>query len=193
VFGKGKYKSVPVSQPAKVEDEEHKNIGPNLTANEMIIYDRLIIQVESIPKLFEHGAPKYDMVILDEIEADCSKILCLDGDFGNRAFDFVKEFNPIIIENLHIGKGNNICVVSMSSKFANTINNLYTAKDIRCILHTSKTDDTNKLLLKDVNNHWINYQIIIYTPSIEAGVNFDVPHVHKMFICLSGMSTSIRD
>jgi len=41
--------------------------------------DRLIIQVESIPKLFEHVAPKYDMVILDEIEADCSKILCLDG------------------------------------------------------------------------------------------------------------------
>jgi len=68
---------------------------------------------------------------------------------------FIKEFNPIIIENLHIGKGNNICVVSMSSKFANMINNLYTSK--------------------------------------EAGVNFDVPHVHKMFICLSGMSTSIRD
>jgi len=183
VFGKGKYKSVPVSQPAKVEDKEHKNIGPILTANEMIICDtnpynkrgyfrllwnskldknnnlefykdRLIIQVESIPKLFEHVAPKYDMVILDEIEADCSKILCLDGDFGNRAFDFVKEFNPIIIENIHIGKGNNICVVSMSSKFANMINNLYTAK--------------------------------------EAGVNFDVPHVHKMFICLSGMSISIR-
>ena len=43
----GKYKSVPVSQPAKVEDEEHKNIGPNLTANEMIIYGKNSIHIKS--------------------------------------------------------------------------------------------------------------------------------------------------
>jgi len=43
----GKYKSVPVSQPAKVEDKEHQNIDPILTADETIIYGKKSIHIKS--------------------------------------------------------------------------------------------------------------------------------------------------
>ena len=47
--------------------------------------------------------------------------------------------------------------------------------------------------LLDVNNTWINYDVVIYTPTIEAGVSFDVKnHFNKIYGVLSSGSTSQR-
>ena len=46
--------------------------------------------------------------------------------------------------------------------------------------------------LDDVNNIWNKCDVLIYSPTIEAGVNFDVPYFDKIFGILADMSTSQR-
>jgi hypothetical protein len=43
--------------------------------------------------------------------------------------------------------------------------------------------------LDRVNEVWSSKRCVIYTPTVEAGVNFDREHFHRMFVLLSGGST----
>jgi len=143
------------------------------------------------------------------------KLLMLDGDFSNRSYTYGEYFGKsIILENeckkdkKHIiytnerkyfehmidkdlKDGLNIVICSMSSKIATYFNNLY--KDIyKTILHCSSSDDELKEKLKDVLNFWKRFQLLIYSPSIESGVNFNLDHFDKIYIILSTNSTSQR-
>ena len=184
--------------------------------------------------------PSYDLVVLDEVEGilshfnsttiknkektfelfnsflfNANKILMLDGDFGNRSYDLLKEHGDyIILENTKkkgdkrfiftsdgelfnnnvddaLSKKLNIVIVCMSSKIAQAYYKKY-SMIYKTILHCSNSDDALKESLKNVTELWKNYQLIIYTPTIEAGVNFDIEHVDKMFVVLSSKSCSPR-
>jgi hypothetical protein len=63
----------------------------------------------------------------------------------------------------------------------------------KVIIHCAKTSDSIKNNLKDVTNYWSTPDILIYSPSITAGVNFDVDYYDKMYVVLSTMSCSPRD
>jgi hypothetical protein len=60
------------------------------------------------------------------------------------------------------------------------------------LVHSSKSDDTLKTKLQNVNALWVQYDVVIVTPTVESGVDFNVPHFHKMFAILSSGSTSQR-
>ena len=60
------------------------------------------------------------------------------------------------------------------------------------MIYTSLTDDKIKMELDNVNNVWVKADILIYSPTVEAGVNFDIPHFNKVFGILSNNSTSQR-
>ena len=65
--------------------------------------------------------------------------------------------------------------------------------DLRILLINSDTGDDIKLLLKDINKNIVNYDILIYSPSIEAGVNIDIEnYFNKLYCILSSGSTSQR-
>lgn len=182
----------------------------------------------------------FDLVVLDEIESDLAhftsstiknkkfafelmrnilynskKILALDGDFHNRAYQYVNSFgksivlhntiikdikkfiftnNRILFENKvfnDLKNGLNVALICMSSTLAMYYyNELH--KTYKAILHCAKNDDELKKLLKKINKLWILYQLVIYSPSIEAGVNFNVKHFHKIYVILSPNSTSQR-
>lgn len=183
---------------------------------------------------------EYDLIILDEIESvlnhfrsttiknkentfdimknilyNSNKILALDGDFNNRAYDYISYFGKsIILENEHkknlkhfiftnnkdkfdedidenLNNLRNIVIVCMSSKLATMYYNKYKDK-YKTILHSSKSDDILKEKLKDVNKLWKEYQLIIYTPCIEAGIDFNIEHIDKIYTILSVKSTSQR-
>lgn len=212
--------------------------------------NRLICQIESLHKIFEHTNPyhhnnngqiiPYDLIILDEIESllnhmmsptiqnkqqtfelmcriirDSKKILALDGDFSNRGYDYINNFGKsIIIRNTMIkdkkkyifvnnqkyfnkeideslNSKKNIVVVTMSSKQGKILYEKYKDK-YNTIFHSSKTDDTMKDLLLDVETNW-KCSLLIYSPSIQSGVSFDAPHFDKMFVILSSKSCSPRD
>jgi hypothetical protein len=53
-------------------------------------------------------------------------------------------------------------------------------------------DDAQKALLAKADEIMANYQFVAYTPCIEAGVDINITHFDKIFIILSGGSTSQR-
>lgn len=150
---------------------------------------------------------------------NAKKILMMDGDFSNRSYEFAKEFcdknkEPIILQNEikknkrhfvfsndrmafekniddDLKAGLKIVLVNMSSKLATYFYKKY-QEQYKCVLHCSHSDDTLKAQLKDVNNFWLNYDLVVYSPSIEAGVNFSKEYFDKQYVVLSSKSTSPR-
>lgn len=182
-------------------------------------YDLVIIdEIESILNHFRSSTIKdkeYTFDIFRDLVFNSSKVLALDGDFHNRSYHFLKHFEePIILENevkknkmnfifsnncteferkidTDLSNGKNICVVSMSSKLAVYYDDKYNGK-YKTVLHCARSDDKYKEELKDVKSFWKQFQLVVYSPSIESGVNFDAEHFHKIYVILSSKSTSPR-
>jgi hypothetical protein len=153
--------------------------------------------------------------LMKNIIFNSKKLLMLDGDCSNRSYTYCDYFGKsIILENEckkdkkhmiytnhrkyfeqqienDLKVGLKIIICSMSSKLASHYNKLY--KDTyKTILHCSDSDDALKENLKDVKNFWKLFQLLIYSPSIESGVNFDMDHFDKIYVVLSTKSTSQR-
>jgi hypothetical protein len=143
------------------------------------------------------------------------KILCLDGDFHNRSYDFINTLGKNIIIHNNIVKdikrytfvseyqkfkdsvdtdlsdNKNVCLVTMSSTQGMWFYNKY--KDsYDTMLHSSKSDDQMKDKLQDVERFW-KCRLLIYTPSVQSGVSFDTEHFDQMYVILSSKSCSSRD
>ena len=182
-------------------------------------YDLIIIdEIESILNHFRSTTikDKEDTFnLFRDIIYNSKKLLVLDGDFNNRSFDFISFFGKSIIlenqiqknkkhfiytNNRHkfdvqidndLKEGKNIVICSMSSRLATHYYNKY-CKLYKSILHCGKSDDKLKNELKNVGTFWSQKRLIIYSPSIEAGVNFDIEHINKIYVILSNKSTSQR-
>ena len=142
------------------------------------------------------------------------KVTCLDGGITNQTIDFIsgldtfivleneikkdkrhfifwdekKKFDELIEQDLIEGK--NIVIVSMSSEVAKEYNEMYKNK-YKTVFHYSKSDDTLKTQLKDVTTLWKVHQLIIFSPAIESGVNYNIKHIDNMYVILSSHSTSV--
>jgi hypothetical protein len=158
-------------------------------------------------------------LIIEKLIKNAKWVLSLDADFGNRAYDFlsiIKE-KPRIIMNEYIGtkkkfmfnsnydlrchkiledikRKNNIVIICLSK---NTLDEIYKMitdkiKNVQIIRYTSMTDDEQKRLLANVNEEWIKYQVVIYSPTIEAGVDFNQVHFNKIYCFLNSGSCSPR-
>jgi hypothetical protein len=214
---------------------------------------RIVCQVESLHKLYDKltkNLRKYDLVVIDEITSvlhhfvsdtikykeetfsillyiirNSSKLIVLDGDFGNMAYDFLLMFDkkPVVLENTiqknkkrfiyiksesifinkleaDLGlvatnkkaiKKHNILLICMSSAIAKKYYETYKDK-CKTILFCSDSDDAIKNKLNDVENTWNKYQLVIFTPCIESGVNFNKPHFYKQYVILAQQSVSQR-
>jgi len=213
--------------------------------------DRLIIQLESILKIegvvFEgvEQLPRYDLVIIDEVESILSqfnsttfkglskesfeyiegilynskKIITLDGDLGQRTYKYIKSFGKCLnVVNTvkknqkifditddyekyktsikkDILNGLKIVIVSMSSGKCNELRdfiNNEVKKDLNILVYTGSSSDYLKNELKNVLKNWQEADVLIYSPTIEAGVNFDIPHFNKIYGLICDKSTTPR-
>lgn len=187
--------------------------------NDIPQFDLIILdEIESVLNHFLSTTIKdkeHTFNIMTGIIYNSGKILALDGDFYNRSYEFLKFFGNMNILNNKIKKdikhyifvnnrpyfdnliyedlkdGKNVVIVSMSSKIATYLYNHYKDK-YNCILHCSKSSDCNKKELENVNEFWSGSQLLLYSPSIEAGVNFSEEHFDSMYVVLSSKSTSPR-
>ena len=153
--------------------------------------------------------------LMQRLLKGANKILCLDGDFHNRAYDFINDLGKNIIIHNNIVKdikrytfvsdyqkfkdsidtdleeNKNVCLVTMSSVQGMWFHNKY--KDTYdTMLHSSKSDDLMKDKLQDVERFW-KCRLLIYTPSVQSGVSFDTEHFDQMYVILSSKSCSSRD
>jgi len=153
--------------------------------------------------------------ILQQILLKSKKILCLDGDLSDRSVDYIDHIfknQYFILENtfkpnkkhfiftnnkgaydekieLALQSGKKIVIVSMSSKECEIINEKY-GKKYKVVIHNGI--QKNKKMLLDVNKYWGNADILVYSPTVESGVDFTQVHFDMCFGLLSADSTSYR-
>lgn len=158
-------------------------------------------------------------LILGELIKNAKWVLSMDADFGNRSYNFltqIREQPKIIINQYHsikkkfmftnnydlqchqliedLKNKKNIAIICLSK---NVLDELYekiigTIKSIKIIRYTSMTDDEQKMELTNVNQIWTNFQCLLYSPTIEAGVDFNKEHFNKIYCFLTGGSCSPR-
>jgi len=145
-----------------------------------------------------------------------TKVLALDADWGERSEKFIKSLGSYeVIQNTYqasdrhiqltpnydyynekvfdsINKGENVCLVILSTKEIAYYKKKLKAMGIKFIIHTRDTDDELKRLLKTVNDLWILYQVVIYSPAVSVGVDFCVKHFHKIFAYIVPNTASPR-
>ena len=189
------------------------------------------------------NVPRYDLIIFDESESSLAHlesptiknqlatfnvldalmkkskhIIALDGDFGNRTYDYLKSVNGDnefeVVQNLYVPSkkhwmftndksdfdeslrnslenGQKIFMCSMSSEMATKYSTLF-KDDYKVLVHSSGSDDSLKTELQTVNEFWIKYDLVICTPSVESGVDFNVQYFDKLYVVLSSGSTHQR-
>jgi len=147
----------------------------------------------------------------------CSKkIIALDGDFGNRSFKFLEQFTPkqLILQNTvqknlkhfifsnkktdfesqieaDLAAGKKVVCVSMSNTICTYLYNKFKDK-YKVVVHCADSDSQLKKELQNVNSFWNTFDLVIYSPCVEAGVSFDQDYFDKIYVCLCAMSTSPR-
>ena len=180
----------------------------------MIIID----EIESILNHFSSSTIKdsYNTYEYLQEKTNSSKLIVLDGDTSNRTYNYINYFgNSINIENdakfnkkhfeiiedenefmneiyNELDVKNKIVICSQSKRdvetIVKTLKNKY--EDLDIYSYTSLKSDADQL--KNVNKYWLQADVIIYSPSIESGINFDIPHFNRLFGIFSNMSSSQR-
>ena len=182
-------------------------------------YDLIIL--DEIEGLLNHlSFEKIDQYlihnILSRLLCKTNKILLLDGDMSDRTFDFIDSMTPtnyklynneykpntknfIFTHNLtffdnnidiDIKNAKKIVIVCMTKTDSERYKDKY--KDTyKVIIHNSI--EKNKKILLDVNEEWAKCDILIYSPSVESGVDFNIiNYFYKCYSVLSNQSTSYR-
>ena len=180
----------------------------------------IIDEIESILNHFSSNSTIKDSYntyeYLQEIITNSGKLIVLDGDISNRTYNYINYFgNNINMENIAQFNTKHFEIIEDQNNFMNEIYNELDIKNKIVICSQSKRDVENivKILrdkyeeidiysytslnsdadqLKNVNKFWLQADVIIYSPSIESGINFDIPHFNKLFGLFSNMSSSQR-
>jgi hypothetical protein len=185
---------------------------------DMVIID----EVESILSQFNSptfkGASKECFEFLQNVIINSKKLLVLDGDISNRTYKYIDTFGKCInlvndikinkrtfkithqrndfIETIDkdLDKNKKVVIVSMASTQCETFSNRLKEKyPKKCILsYTGSSSDTTKKDFNDVDNIWDKADVLIYSPTCEAGVNFDKKHFDKMYGIFTDKSTTPR-
>ena len=150
------------------------------------------------PELLHH--------IFESIIKTSKQTYFLDGDISNREIKYLqtyynyddkplfninnkKNYNIIIeydseiyYENILNDLKNNkkICIASMSSNFVLDIYNRF-SDDYKCLIVYSKTDDEIKTKLENVEELFMKYDLVIYSPTITVGVDFNKNYFDKIY------------
>lgn len=155
----------------------------------------------------DHSARDKFKFILECIDS-AKKLLVMDADIGMRTKLFIDNLGKATIINNNykpitkiftvsndseafnkkifddIKKKKNVCIISMSASALESMVTDLQDKNINFVMHTSKTDDKLKDGLEDVNNFWTKYQVLLYSPTIESGVDFNAEHFDKIYCIL---------
>ena len=144
---------------------------------------------------------------LEKIINNSCKLVVLDGDIFDRTLDYIKPFgglsffvNNIKINQKHINVIKNkveyyndiyksldndkkIVIATQSSKedkfMKYHLTNKYPHLNIRC--YHASTDDKVKMMLENVVVAFDVLDVLIYTPTIEAGVSYDMSRFYKLY------------
>lgn len=136
------------------------------------------------------------------------KLITLDGAMSNRTYNFIETFGASInlVNNINfntktllirtnteqfikdalddLADGQKLVVPTMSSQCGQEIEARIRKQfgdTKRILFYYSKTNDADKRDIAKIYELWMQADVVIFTPTIEAGVNFDMPHFDKIY------------
>ena len=187
----------------------------------------IIDEVESILNQFSSTTlgdkKKETFQLLDNLLFTANKIITLDGDMDNRTYDYISNYgNMLNIKNdfithtkkIHLMKNINnfrnmiyedlnnnkrIAIASMSSNEVEKINieltNRYPNKHI--LIYTGLTSEEDKMELKNMDEIFKTVDVVLYSPTISAGVSYDTinkkEYFDKIYGIICNQSCTSRD
>ena len=154
--------------------------------------------------------------ILTQLLKETNKIFCLDGDLHNRSLDYLENtikkeykyykneykplkkkiqftrdlqyFNDEMTKKLKENK--KIVFPCMLCNPTQEYKKKYTDLNYKVICHNGI--EKNNDVLKDYKNEWSKCDILLYSPTIEAGVDYDKEYFNCCMGYMSNNSTSAR-
>ena len=204
----------------ETEEDENGECYNIIHKYDLIMLD----EIESLLNQFNSestfsGKARRTFEYLEQLLKKSDNIISLDGDLGHRSFNFLKHFERCLnIENLNkrndktlyfteeineyddeifelLTEKKKIAIASMTSQKADYYYNWVKEKfpNLKVGIYTG-SDNSNRKDLKNVNEEWIKKDVVIYSPTITAGVSFDVEnHFYKIFGVISCGSCCQRD
>lgn len=150
-------------------------------------------------------------------------IIFSDADIDRRTYELIHSYRPndpfVLYENLfkhpprtykkhlknisfwneinnHLTRDKKIVITTSSNQEGELIyahlKNSFPNKRIRYInANSNKIVDINEL--SDPNKHWINCDVLIYTPRIGTGISFEILHFDTLFMYATPLSCCARD
>jgi len=190
---------------------------------DLIIIDEIVSVLNQFSSPTFKGKSKEIFQYLEQLLLNCHKIIALDADYSIRSHDFLKNilgesqiftvYNEFVNNNRSLvfteckelfdrnindslRENKKIVIVSMASSdaeyYRNTIKQLYPNKNV--LLYIGDTDDlVKKEHFLHITEYWKKADVVIYSATIEAGVDFNEDHFDQIFCILqSDVSSSQR-
>lgn len=147
-----------------------------------------------------------------------TKIIGMDADLNLRTIEYSKELTPnyklvinefkksdiliTMVDNKDWWIGEikkavltdklNCCIIGLSTKLLYQIDELLTEWSISHITHTRDSDDKFKKELAKVNELWVKYKVVLFSPTITVGIDFTSLYFDKTFAIVSPNTASPR-
>lgn len=117
---------------------------------------------------------------------------CKQENCGTDFFYDERTFHNKFVEAVKTADTRRLCVAATSKKQAEILaeSARITNPNLKIALYTATSD--NKHELQDINKYWTQYDIVIFTPTITAGVSFEQQHFHSMFCYFNAKSCDVN-
>ena len=182
----------------------------------------IIDEIESVLQQFNsttmNKQSKSTFDLLSEVIKTSNKLITLDGDMDLRTYKFINEFGPSInIQNTikkskkqfkftfsvnfyqnqileDLKQNKKLVIASQTANDCNELFNMIKNYDnsLKIGIYTGISSDSDKKDLNNVIENWKQLNVVIYSPTIESGVNFDVLHFDKLYCVVCGGCNSQR-
>jgi len=182
----------------------------NIKMYDLIVLDEIesILYQFNSSTIYEYGENTFNLLYL-LCKGINTKIIMMDGDLNKRTFEYAKDINKecevFINKYVHkeivlkmtenkdyflntivdsLDKKRKVCIISLTTKLMIQLENILKEKKINYLTHTSYTDDKLKKDLANVNNLWIKYDVVLFSPTISVGVDFTKEYFDDIYgIC----------
>lgn len=126
---------------------------------------------------------------------DCAGISRTKPSFrgGTNAVAAKEDLKFVLLKRL--GEGKRIVFVNSSKKFAHEVVAEVKTRfpNLKVRVYAGEGDDELDQDIRDVNTHWAEVVLLIYTSRITVGVNFDLKGFDELFVYGSSWSCNVRD
>lgn len=166
-----------------------------------------------------NGSSKEVFEFIINVIYNSNKLLVLDGDISNRTYNYIESFGKSIniVNDIKINKRNFIVLEERDAFRDKILNDLHDGlkitissmasaecenfkiiieeefgQDKKVLIYTGSSGDDTKEDFNNVDEIWATCDCLIYSPTCEAGVNFDKKYFDKQYGILSDKSTTSR-